>query len=224
AIIDEVLAARPEPHAVTVLHLGYSTSTRHGGIHGSLDSGALRTILTYCANSRYITYLGDDNWFDETHIARLRAAIKDGDWAYSLRLYVDPDTLKPLAIDRWESVGPGRGVYARQFGGFVDPNCLMIDKLKCDPAVRCWASPLPGDRTGLTADRHVFEMLRRRRAVGFTNAATAYYVMSDADPARARPMSGPREPPRRYGTAALTTDAALPPWGDPIPALTQSAE
>jgi hypothetical protein len=224
AIIDEVLDALPASHAVTVLHLGYSTSTRHGGVHRSLDSGALRTILTYCANSRYITYLDDDNWVDETHIARLLAAIKDRDWAFTLRLYVDPDTLKALAVDRWESVGPGRGIYARQFGGFVDPNCLMIDKLKCDPAIRCWASPLPGDPRGLTADRHVFEMLRRHSAVGFTNAATAYYVMSAADPDRARRMSWIRELHRCYGAAALTTDAALPPWGEPMLSPAQSAE
>jgi hypothetical protein len=223
-IIDEVLAARPGCHAVTVLHLGYSTSTRHGGVHRSVDGGALRTALTYCANSRYVAYLDDDNWVHETHIARLLAAIKDRDWAFTLRWLVDPDSRQPLAVDRWESVGPGRGVYARQLGGFVDPNCLMIDKLKCDRAIRCWASPLPGDPLRPTADRHVFEMLRRQSAVGFTNAATTYYVMSATDDDSARRMSWIRELYRHYGAAALTTDAALPPWGDPILAPAQSAE
>src|SRR5262249_8551756 len=157
----EVLAARPEPHAVTILHLGYSSSQRHGGVHEASDSGALRTILTYCANSRFITYLDDDNWIDETHIARLLRAIEGKDWAYTLRWFVDPDTLQPLSIDVWESVGPDRGIFAERYGGFVDPNCLMIDKLKCDEAVRFWAIPQPGEMRRLTADRNVFDALRR---------------------------------------------------------------
>src|SRR5579885_886862 len=70
-VIDDILDTRPAQHAVTVLHLGYSTSIRHGGIYGTIDGGALRTILTYAANSRYVSYLDDDNWIGETHIARL---------------------------------------------------------------------------------------------------------------------------------------------------------
>src|SRR5437667_9355784 len=96
SVIDAVLAARPPQHAVTVLNLGYSTSLRHGGVHRSADSGALRTILTYCANSRFVTYLDDDNWMEETHIQRLLAAIKDRDWAYTLRLLVDPETQETI--------------------------------------------------------------------------------------------------------------------------------
>jgi hypothetical protein len=106
SVIDAVLAARPPQHAVTVVNLGYSTSIRHGGVHLAADSGALRTILTYCANSRFVTYLDDDNWMHETHIQRLLAAVKDRDWAYTLRFLVDPDTQETLAVDRWESVGP----------------------------------------------------------------------------------------------------------------------
>jgi len=181
SVISEVLAARSAPHAVTVLNLGYSTSTRHGGVHHAGDSGALRTILTYCANSRFVAYLDDDNWLDESHIARLLAAIEGQDWAYTLRWFVDPRTLKPLAVDRWESVGPDKGVFAEPYGGFVDPNCLMIDKLKCDEAIRLWATPLPGERRRLTADRNGFAALRRRTAVGFTNAVTVNYVLNPTD-------------------------------------------
>src|SRR5262249_46515344 len=111
-----------------------------------------------------------------------------------------------------------------QLGGFVDPNCLMIDKLKCDPLIRCWASPLPGDPLKPTADRHIFEMLRRRSAVGFTSAPTTHYAISATAADSARRRSWIRELHRNDGAAALTTDAALPPWGEPILAPAQSAE
>jgi hypothetical protein len=213
SIIDAVLAARPPQHAVTVLNLGYSTSMRHGGVHLSADSGAMRTILTYCANSRFVTYLDDDNWMHESHIERLLGAIKDRDWAYTLRFFVDPDTREAIAVDRWESVGPGNGVYREQMGGFVDPNCLMIDKLRCDPAIRFWAIPLPGDRRYLSADRSVFEMLRRFPAVGFTQAATVYYLMGTSDPDRMTRLRVIRELRRRHGAAPLMSLEPLSAWG-----------
>ena len=213
SVIDAVLAARPPHHAVTVVNLGYSTSMRHGGMHLSADSGALRTILTYCANSRFVTYLDDDNWMHQTHIHRLLAAIRNRDWAYTLRYFVDPDTQEAIAVDRWESVGPGKGIYRDQTGGFVDPNCLMIDKLRCDPAIRFWSIPLPDDRKHLSADRSVFEMLRRFPAVGFTGAATVYYLMGTSDPARIERVKVVRELRRRYGTAQLMSLVPLTAWG-----------
>ena len=179
AVIEEILDTRPAQHAVTVLNLGYSTSIRHGGFYFSVDGGALRTMLTYAANSRYVAYLDDDNWFDETHIARLLAAIQGRDWAFSLRWFVDPETQQPLAVDRWESVGPDEGVFNQKFGGFVDPNCLMIDKTKCVHIAPLWAVPLR-PRTP-TADRTVFDALRKSSAVGPTGAATAFYVLNPQD-------------------------------------------
>ncbi len=218
SVIEEVLAARPPQHAVTVLNLGYSTSMRHGGVHYAADSGCLRTILTYCANSRCVAYLDDDNWVNETHIARLLAAIKDRDWAYTLRYFVDPATQQPIAVDRWESVGPGEGIYRDQFGGFVDPNCLMIDKIKCDPAVRFWAIPQAGELRRLTADRNVFEMLRRRPSVGSTNAATVFYVMGDTDANRVTRLNLIRRLRQSHGEAALMSLTPLSSWGVETPA------
>jgi hypothetical protein len=215
-VIDAVLAARPPQHAVTVLNLGYSTSGRHGGIHAAADSGALRTILTYCANSRYVVYLDDDNWIEETHVARLLRAIEGKDWAYTLRWFVDTNTLKPLAVDLWESVGPDRGLYGESYGGFVDPNCLMIDKLKCDDAVRLWAIPLAEEMRRLTADRNVFGALRRHAAVGFTNAVTTYYVLNPTDANTINRLNWIRELERQREAEALAaTDAPLAaPGGD----------
>lgn len=179
AVIDEILDMRPALHAVTVLNLGYSTSIRHGGFYGTIDGGALRTILTYAANSRHVCYLDDDNWIAENHVASLLSAIQGKDWAYTLRWFVDPDTEEPLCVDRWESTGPGHGAFRDKFGGFVDPNCLMIDKLRCPGVPPLWSVPLmPGTPT---ADRTVFDGLRKSNAFGATGAATAYYITNTHD-------------------------------------------
>jgi hypothetical protein len=221
AVIDEIQAMRPPGHAVTVFNLGYSTSARHGGIHPAGDGGSLRTILTYAANSRFVAYLDDDNWWHETHIERLRAAIAGKDWAYTLRWFVDPDSLEPLAVDRWESVGPGQGVFAQAYGGFVDPNCLMIDKLKCDAAIRGWAIPMSADARARTADRTVFHALRRSPAVGFTGAPTSYYVIAPIDDHSAYRLNWIRAYRRHFGEAALRLDWQPPTYGgalaDPTP-------
>jgi len=210
AVMSALLAERPPQHAVTVLDLGYSTSVRHGGLHAAIDGGAMRTILTYCANSRFVTYLDDDNWLHESHVAALLAAIRDRDWAYTLRYFVEPESLEVAAVDRWESVGPGKGVFAEKMGGFVDPNCLMIDKLKCDDMIRFWTTPLPGGER-LFTDRSVFETLRRR-PVGFTGAATVYYLMGTNDADKVTRMSLLREIRRRHGTAPLMSLAPLSAW------------
>jgi hypothetical protein len=204
SVIDAVLAERPPSHAVTVLDLGYSTSVRNGGLYLSQDGGALRTILTYAANSRYVAYLDDDNWIHESHLARLRAAIEGRDWAYTLRWYVDPDTLEPMALDRWESTGPGRGVFADSFGGFVDPNSLMLDKIKCEPVIAYWTIPMTADARGRTADRTVFDRLRRRPS-GCTDTPTSYYLLNPSDHNSIARLTWLRAFRVRYGAAALTT-------------------
>jgi hypothetical protein len=56
AMVDAFLAECPAHMALTLLDLGYSTSQRHGGIYPSHFGGALKTILSFAANSRYVTY------------------------------------------------------------------------------------------------------------------------------------------------------------------------
>ena len=173
--------SQPENCVVTLLDPGYSTSVRHGGLHEALDGGALRTILSYLANSRYIAYLDDDNWWDPGHLQALRAAVEEADWGFSLRWYVDPETNEPICIDEWESVGPGKGAYAKKAGGFVDPNTLMIDKLKCEPVLRWWSIPMEGDPDGMSADRNVFDMLHKHFRHGASGRATVYYTLNRED-------------------------------------------
>src|ERR1700739_4664860 len=68
-LIDAACAARPPNCVVQVLWPGYSTSVRHGGLTPPGDGGALRCMLTYLANSPYVAYLDDDNWWAPTHLS-----------------------------------------------------------------------------------------------------------------------------------------------------------
>ena len=191
-VIDEILAQRPPRHAVTLLDLGYSVSVRNGGVHLDGLGGTTRAILSYMANSRYVAYLDDDNWWDERHIASLLSAIPGYDWAFSLCWFVDEQTRRPVGVDSFESIGPGRGVYTVGLGGWVDPNCLMIDKLNCEPVLRCWSVQFPFRGSNWSSDRSVFDALRHRRWIG-TGAASAFYVMHPTDRNHADRMKYLRE-------------------------------
>lgn len=180
-LLDEIASRRPERWSLAILDPGYSTSERHGGLHPARDGGALRTVLSYLAHSRYVAYLDDDNWWAPTHLASLLAAVAGGQWAFSKRWFADPESLQPLAVDEWESVGPDRGVYRARFGGFVDPNTLLIDKVACEPVLRWWSMPLPGDPKGMSADRQVFDRLRRQYRGVATGQATCYYRLDPRD-------------------------------------------
>ena len=169
----EALARESPSHvAVTILDLGYSTSQRNGGIYPSHYGGALKTILSYAANSRYVTYLDDDNWYAQNHIASMLAAVRGKEWAFSLRHFVAASTGALLCRDTWESVGPGRGVYAQAQGGFVDTNCFFIDTLACSDVFPEWAMTRYAGGTG--GDRQVLAKLRDR-PFGTNGAHTLFY-------------------------------------------------
>ncbi len=170
----------PANVTVTVFDPGFSTARRHGGIHPAGDGGALRTILSYLANAPRIAYLDDDNWWAPDHLSSLTDAIEGRGWAFSYRWFVDPATGEAICEDRWESVGPGRGVFAEKAGGFVDPNTLMIDKTICEPVLRWWSVPMfPQNGTG--ADRNVFNALRTGYGWAATGRASAYYLLQPGD-------------------------------------------
>ena len=158
---------------------GFSTARHNGGYYPTYAGGSLRTVLSYAANSRYLAYLDDDNWWAPTHLSDLLQAIEGVDWAYSYRWYVDPATQQPLCVDQWESVGPGRGYYRRRFNGFVDTNCLMLDKDKCHWMLPAWCIPLT--ERGEGEDRIVFGKLQAEHTHRCTEKATAYYVFRAAD-------------------------------------------
>ena len=180
-VVAEACASRPPNCAVQVFYPGYSTSVRHGGLSPAQDGGVLRTVLSYLANSPYVAYLDDDNWWAPDHLEAMLRAIVGADWAYSLRWFVHPVTRRVICVDEWESVGPGRGVFDARFGGFVDPSCLMINKLRCAEAIPLWRVPLPRDRNGKSADRTVFDLLNRRYRGAGTGTASVYYQVDAND-------------------------------------------
>jgi len=172
AAVEELARQSPSHIAVTMLDLGYSTSARNGGLYPSHYGGALKTILSYAANSRYVTYLDDDNWYAAEHIASMVTAVTGKAWAFSLRRFVDADSGNVLCADTWESLGPGRGVYAGAQGGFVDTNCFFIDKLACHDVFPEWAMTRFAGGTG--GDRQVLAKLRAR-PFGTNDAHTVFY-------------------------------------------------
>jgi hypothetical protein len=179
AIIDQICALRPSHCAVQVLWPGYSTSIHNGGLALPADGGALRAVLSYLANSPYVAYLDDDNWWAAAHLSQLRRAADDADWAFSLRWYAHPVTRRPICVDIWESVGPGQGLFNGNFGGFVDPSSLMINKLTCGFALQYWNFPLKGDP--MSADRRVFAYLSRHHKACGTGQPTSFYTLNPND-------------------------------------------
>jgi hypothetical protein len=181
-VVEEACRDRPANVVVQTFWPGYSTSRRHGGLHPARDGGAMRTMLSYLANARRLAYLDDDNWWAPDHLASLAAAIEGRQWAWSLRWFVHHASRRPVGIDTWESVGPGRGMFAQRFGGWVDPNCLMIDKLACEGVMRWWSIPLKGDPIAMSADRNIFHWLNRLYRGAGTGRASVFYVVDPRDP------------------------------------------
>jgi len=182
-MIERLCAQRPANCVVQVLQPGYSGSARHGGVHPA-EEGVLRAVLTWLANSRYVAYLDEEYRWLPDHLRLLRAAMPPAEWAYARRWFVHPRSGRPVCVDEWESVGPDRGVHAERFGGYVDPNCLMIDKLACEHVITWWTMPRFED-TGTGADRSVFSYLREYHRGEAVEQATVYCPLDPADPLHA---------------------------------------
>jgi glycosyltransferase involved in cell wall biosynthesis len=178
-LIDAACAERPPNCVVQVFWPGYSTSVRNGGLTPPGDGGALRAVMTYLANSPYVAYLDDDNWWEPMHLYQMRRAMDDAEWAFALRWFVHPDTGRPVCVDVWESVGPGQGLFKESFGGFVDPSCLMINKVACPLAPHHWNFPLAVDP--MSADRNVFAFLSLKHKPRGTGRPTVNYTLNAND-------------------------------------------
>jgi len=171
-ILDTLRSECPSHMAITVIDPGYSTARRNGGLYVNNYGGAMRTALSYLANSRHVAFLDDDNWWGPSHLSALLRAIQGKAYAFSLRTLVDGRTDEVICRDEWESIGPGKGVYNKGFGGWIDTSCLMVDKLACHDALPGWALSVADSGTG--DDRMVFERLKGK-PVGETGEYTAFY-------------------------------------------------
>jgi hypothetical protein len=141
-------------------------------IYAQRFGGALKTILSYAANSRYVTYLDDDNWYAPEHLATMLKAVEGKAWAFALRHFVEGDSGDLLCPGTRESMGPGRGVYAQAHGGFVDTNCYCIDTQQCADVFPEWAMTRFAGGTG--GDRQILQRLRNR-PWGTNGAHTVHY-------------------------------------------------
>jgi hypothetical protein len=185
-MLDAICEDRPPSCVVQVFWPGYSTSSRHGGVTPARDGGALRCILSHLANSSLVAYLDDDNWWHPDHLRLLREVIAHGDWAFSWRWFVHPVSRRPICVDNWESVGPGKGIFNEKYGGFVDPSCLMMRKPRCDTVFSLWNKPLPDDPIGMSADRMVFEALHRLFPGVCSGQPTVFYTLNSKDEGHSR--------------------------------------
>jgi hypothetical protein len=181
SVVEQICRVVPDRHSVLLFYPGYSTSRRHGGLDASWVAGSLRTILSYLANSRYVATLDDDNWWSNDHVSSMHATLSAGaEWAWSLRWYVHPSSRQPICHDEWESVGPGKG-YFSGWGGWVDPNCLAIDKIACEAVLRWWSIPLRNSPGAMDSDRNVFRILRTQFRGAPTGRHSVFYKISETD-------------------------------------------
>jgi hypothetical protein len=149
---------------------------RNGGLYTSFAGGALRTVLCYAANSRWLTFLDDDNWWEPYHLTDLFKAVKGKVWAFSLRWLVDMNTYEIICEDDFIAVGPGRGIFKARHNGLVDTNCLIMDKARCDDILHLWSHAMFLDESG--EDRRIFEALHKKYAWGETKRPSVHYVLN----------------------------------------------
>jgi glycosyltransferase involved in cell wall biosynthesis len=182
-LIEQICGSIPDRQSVLLFYPGYSTSCRHGGVHISRNDGSMRTMLSYLANSRYVAYLDDDNWWSDDHLSSLHAVLRAGaEWAYALRWFVHPGSRQPICRDEWESVGPDKGYFSKWgWGGWVDPNCLAIDKIACEAVLRWWSVPVPNSRANMDSDRNVFRVLKTEFHGVPTGRYSVYYELNETD-------------------------------------------
>lgn len=178
-IIRQLQAECPTSIRLDILILPYPTSQSRGGLYSSRSGGILQTMLAYFAHARHCVFLDDDNWAAPDHLRLLRDAVEGFDWAFTLRWFAEERTRRVLCVDEWESVGPGRGAFSEKLGGFVDPNCMIFDKLACHFAIPWTAHAFFPDRSG--SDRLFFGALRDHHSVGWTGRPTVYYVIHPGD-------------------------------------------
>lgn len=168
----------PKNMFLTWIDLGYSTSKRHGGAHRCFYGGSLRTALSFLAQSEYVMYLDDDDWLGESHCADVLQAIQNKKWAHALCFFADGNSGEAICEDLLESVGVDAGIYQEDFGGFVRPSGLLINKIALANVLYIWSES--NDLAGDGEDRLMFEQLRHIEH-GCTGRASVYYALDPKD-------------------------------------------
>jgi hypothetical protein len=176
ALLDQIQAECPSHVTLTIVDPGYSTSIRHGGLYANAYGGSIRTVLSYLANSPYLAYLDDNDWWGANHLSLLKLAIADKEWAWSGRWLVHSQTNWPICRDEWDSVGPGKGINTDRFGGFVQPSGLMINGQACQYLLPLWSMAAFADGGG--EDRLIFDQLNKNHKGAGTGQFTSFCTLS----------------------------------------------
>ena len=176
-LLEQALSERPPHISVLALTLPYSTAMWNGGLHGPNDGGALRATMALLANARHLAQLDDDNVWLPDHLRLLKEAIAGKAYAYTHRVLVDDATNVDLGPDLWDSVGPSRG-RLKAIGGFVDPNCLMIDKVTLVRTLACYADAMQPGPTW-AADRLLFSQIAGMAHGRIPTATVRYRIRRD---------------------------------------------
>lgn len=178
--LEQLLRDRcPDNQSIFWLNPGYSTSKRHGGVHDCFYGGSLRTSLSFLADSKFVMYLDDDDWLAPNHCQLILDVIQDKTWAFSYCIYANGNTSEGLCTDLLESVGPNKGIFKDEFGGFVRPSGLTIDKTKVPNILHLWSSTIHLNN-GDGEDRLMFEQLKKY-PYGETSIGTVYCSLDPAD-------------------------------------------
>jgi hypothetical protein len=177
-VLDAVRALATPRRTVTILDPGYSTVRDRQGVFPSRSGGGLRSALSFLGNARYLAYLDDDNWFASDHLETLGKAIAGKVWAFSLRWFADSRTGQPLAVDQFESIGPGRGIHQQEFAGFCDSSTLLLDAEATQAVLPHWCYGTAAEGNG--ADRRIFQALSAM-PYGETGQPTAYRRLRHTD-------------------------------------------
>jgi len=220
AVLDRVRKLERPNRRITIIDPGYSTAQPRGGLYSNRHGGSLRTALSFIANAPRLAFLDDDNWHAPNLLSTLASAIEGRAWAFSLRWYCDSRTGEPLAIDQIESVGPGKGVHQKRYGGFCNTSTMMLDTHATHQRLPRWSHGTAQDGRG--PDRSIFAALLDL-PYGETGQGTAYYWMQHSDinhgvrldwlesigltPSRPTPFDVAA---RRLGTTAPGTSPAAP--------------
>lgn len=177
--LEQLARDAPANILLTPIHVGYSTSIRHGGVHSSRYGGSLRTALSFLAASEHVAYLDDDDWYEPAHIRLMLKAIQKKSWSFTLSNYADTNSSAILGTDTLESVGPDRGVYRERFGGFVRPSALMINKIKLSYLLHLWS--ISPSTSGDGEDRLIFNQLLKHPDYGETGVPTVNCTIDPRD-------------------------------------------
>lgn len=172
-----ITKGKPDNFDIVWMNIGYSTSRRHGGFHSCHFGGSLRTSLSFLANSRYVMYLDDDDWLAPEHCEKILEAVQNKAWAFSFSIYSDGNKETPICIDRIESVGVNKGLYASG-GGFVRPSGLILDKNQTLHLLHLWSCSINPEGDG--EDRLIFSHIKDMDH-GCTDMATIYYTLDPKD-------------------------------------------